>query len=801
MSRINTNISSLLAQTALANSQQKLQTSLTQLSTGFQINTGADNPAGLIASQVLQTNITGANAAISNSQTADQLIATADSALGQISSLLDDINGLVSNSANTGALSSSQIAANQLQVDSSLQAIDQIAQTTSFGGENLLNGSLNFLTTSAGNALTAASGTFGSQAANAEATGNFGASPDSTATLAGDVTSGGSVTFTAVTPGAGANGYNISYVVGSGGSGTAASAAIDTSGKTLTITVNTGATAASVVAAVAANTAAAAVFNAAVGTAGAIFTATDTAAATVSSAVTAGAVSDTIVLSATNAGTAYNGVNVVINNSAASAGAISAVYTTSSNTLTLSTTTSTTANQIINKINATGVFSASTTGAGTSTLAAATFSAVTSGGAESNQIEITAVNGGTAYNGVSVVLTSGAAAGHETATYTTSSKTLTITANVNSTTTDLVDAINATGLFSAAPTLSGAAGSYAFATTTDVTTGGAAAGDAISNLQINQANFGTQSSLGVQVDVTQQATQANLVYSAGPLASATVLQVGGENGYQVLNLAAGTTISQIASAINQSSDSTGISAAVNGTQLTLASTAYGSSAFVSAQALSGSFATHTISGATHTNATRSIGTDTAATINGQKATGSGLDLSLNSSNLNLSFSLNPALGANSTFNFSITGGGANFQLGPDVVSAEQIRLGIPSVSSANLGGSAGSLYSLQSGGAFALATNPSGASQVVQGAINEVADLRGRLGAFQADTLQTNINALTDTVNNLTAAQSTIVDTNFATATANLTRAQILVQSGTSVLQIANQQPQQVLALLKGAGG
>lgn len=800
MSRINTNISSLLAQTALANSQQQLQTSLTQLSTGYQINTGADNPAGLIASQVLQTNITGANAAISNSQTADQLIATADSALGQISSLLDSINGLVSNSANTGALSSSQIAANQLQVDSSLQAIDQIAQTTSFGGENLLNGSLNFLTTSPGNALTAATGTFGGQAANAEATGSFAASPDSTLTLAGDATGGGSVTFTATTPGT-ANGYDVSYVVGAAGSGTVASAAIDTSAKTLTITVNTGATAASVVAAVAANTASAAVFNAAAASTGAIFTATDAAGATVSSGVTAGAGTASIVLSATNAGTAYNGVNVTVVANAASAGAITATYTTSSKTLTLSTVASTTANQIINKINATGLFSASTTSDGTSTLAAATFSAVTSSGAQSNQIQLTAVDGGTAYNGVSVDLTSGAAAGHETATYTTSSKTLTITANANSTTSDLVAAINKTGLFNATSTVSGATGTYSFATTTDVTTGGASAGNAISNLQINQANFGTQSSLGVQVDVTQQAKQANLVYSGGPLASATVLQVGGDHGYQVLNFAAGTTISQIASAVNQSSDSTGITAAVNGSQLTLASSDYGSSAFVSAQALSGSFATHTISGSTHTDATRSAGSDTAATINGQQATGSGLDLSLNSSNLNLSFSLNPALAANSTFSFNITGGGANFQLGPNVVSAEQVRLGIPSVSSANLGGSAGTLYSLQSGGANALATNTAGASQVVQSAINQVADLRGRLGAFQSDTLQTNINALTDTVNNLTAAQSTIVDTNFATATANLTRAQILVQSGTSVLQIANQQPQQVLALLKGAGG
>ena len=209
MSRINTNISSLLAQTALANSQQQLQTSLTQLSTGLQINTGADNPAGLIATQVLQTNITGANAAITNSQTADELIATADSALSQIGSLLNDINGLVANSANTGAESASEIAANQLQVNSSLQAIDQIAQTTSFGGESILNGSLNFLTSSAGNALTAAAGTFGGQAANAEATGSFAASPEATATLAGDATGGGSVTFTAAAPGSGANGYDI----------------------------------------------------------------------------------------------------------------------------------------------------------------------------------------------------------------------------------------------------------------------------------------------------------------------------------------------------------------------------------------------------------------------------------------------------------------------------------------------------------------------------------------------------------------------------------------------------------------
>jgi flagellin-like hook-associated protein FlgL len=72
------------------------------------------------------------------------------------------------------------------------------------------------------------------------------------------------------------------------------------------------------------------------------------------------------------------------------------------------------------------------------------------------------------------------------------------------------------------------------------------------------------------------------------------------------------------------------------------------------------------------------------------------------------------------------------------------------------------------------------------------------LGAFQRTTLESNINSLKDTVTNLTQAQSSIRDADFAAESAALTRAQILVQSGTTVLQIANQNPQQVLSLLRG---
>ncbi len=90
MTRINTNISSLTAQQNLAMSNNQLQTTLTRLSTGLQINSGADNPSGLIAATDLGNDIATSQQAISNSQVANQMISTADSALSQISTLLDE---------------------------------------------------------------------------------------------------------------------------------------------------------------------------------------------------------------------------------------------------------------------------------------------------------------------------------------------------------------------------------------------------------------------------------------------------------------------------------------------------------------------------------------------------------------------------------------------------------------------------------------------------------------------------------------------------------------------------------------
>ena len=93
--------------------------------------------------------------------------------------------------------------------------------------------------------------------------------------------------------------------------------------------------------------------------------------------------------------------------------------------------------------------------------------------------------------------------------------------------------------------------------------------------------------------------------------------------------------------------------------------------------------------------------------------------------------------------------------------------------------------------------DPLSAANIVNEAIDQVTSLRGRLVAFQKTIVDTNIRSLNDALVNLTDAESAIRDADFASETAALTRAQVLVQAGTSVLAIANSNPQNVLSLLR----
>lgn len=485
MSRINTNVMSLVAQHNLQRSNSELQTSLQRLSTGLAINKGADNPAGLIVSERLRSEIAGIRQAIANSERAANVIATTEAALEEISFLLNSMRGLVVEAANTGAFSREEIEANQLQVDSAIESITRISSTTSFAGLKTLNGSLDYLT---------------------------------------------------------------------------------------------------------------------------------------------------------------SGVN-----------------------------------------------------------------------------------------------------------------------NAN-----------------------------------------------IQDIKIFGVNFGTNSSIPVTVEVLNSAQPASLFMSgntagaAGRLLSSVTVEVQGTAGVDVFEFTSGTRLSAVVFRVNSTTDATGVSASlVDPTNQTsgvvLASTTYGSDAFVSVRKLEDGAFFQTFDRQSGAAINRDTGEDVLALVNGNLALGDGRDISVRTPALNIEMTLTVAaattLAAN---NFTITGGGANYQIGPSVNSANQVGFGIQSVASSQLGNeTAGFLSSIISGGDNSLVSGRTReAERIINLAIDQISVQRGRLGAFERNTLQTTVRSQQIALENLSASESQIRDADFAQETAELTRAQILVNAGTSTLALANSTAQNVLALL-----
>lgn len=477
MSRINTNISSIQAMHRLGANQSDLSLRLERLSSGLRINKGSDDPAGLIASESLRSEITGINQAIENSTRANNVIATAEGSLNEVSSLLLQMRGLINSSANDGALSPAEIDANQLQIDSILASIDRIANTTQFNGVNLINGGLDY-------------------------------------------------------------------------------------------------------------------------------------------------------------------------------------------------------------------------------------------------------------------------------------------------------------------TLSGA----------DPTK--------LADVRVNSANIpeGKVQAVVVEVQSSAQVGQITWAHAGLSATNNVTIQVTGTKGSQIFSFAGSAHASAMANTINSFKDLTGVSATLSGSgaggvydALKFNSTQFGSKAYVSVEAI------HQDTPGTFETSTKAYGRDATVLINGQRATVDGLDASVRNSGLDLELALTSTFGTQvGTMSFGITGGGAMFQLGPDVRATGQYRMGIQSIATGRLGNTeVGRLSEIGTGGAYSISGKHYQQAQlIVDAAIQQVSTLRGRLGGFQKNQLQTNINSQQVALENAQASESAIRDTDYATETAAMTRSQILVQSTTAILQIANQQPQQVLKLL-----
>lgn len=137
--RINYNVSAMLANNALANSETRLSQSLERLSSGLKVNHAKDNPAGLAMAKRMNAQIEGLSVASQNASDGVSVIETADGAMTEISEMLQRMNELAVKSAND-ILTDEDRQTIQDEVAQLKEEITRVANTTEFNGQKLLNG-------------------------------------------------------------------------------------------------------------------------------------------------------------------------------------------------------------------------------------------------------------------------------------------------------------------------------------------------------------------------------------------------------------------------------------------------------------------------------------------------------------------------------------------------------------------------------------------------------------------------------------------------------------------------------------
>ncbi len=181
------NISSVIAENAVSNTQASLQNTLQELSTGLKINSGADDPAGLSFADGLGANISALNESSQNATNGIGLLQTADGALSQVTTILNQAVQIATEASN-GGLTASQSTALSTEFNAILDEINQIGSTTNFNGTSVFGGDSTFVS----------SNTTGLTAGTAAGTGDITAATQLTDGATYSITDGAdSFTFTA----------------------------------------------------------------------------------------------------------------------------------------------------------------------------------------------------------------------------------------------------------------------------------------------------------------------------------------------------------------------------------------------------------------------------------------------------------------------------------------------------------------------------------------------------------------------------------------------------------------------------
>jgi flagellin len=820
--RINHNISSINGQRQLINNQDMLTKSLERLSSGLKINRAADNAAGLVISEQMRAQISGLRQAIDNSETAISMVQTAEGALDEVNNLLTKARELTLHANNSGVNDTNQLLADQAELDNVISSISRISSVTQFGTKKLLDGSLNGAKNLSSNISHVKVGNLANNAA----------------ITAGTVT----VTMTA-----GAK-ESVKYVGGSTADSHIFSSAV-TGVNMGTASVNSGV---SVTVAIDDQV----VSYVTTGAMDATALASQLTAKTTDLGYSVTNNSGELSIERNVIGSSDFTTKITFNRGATA----EITGTKEKITSTLQVTSGTAANAATQVFAATalsGVQNTSTVTTGTifsfqiSTASGAVVSGahtVTTGQTLADVIaSVQAIITGTAdigMSGATLALGSGAAGalnfslarGNDSIT-TDFNFTMTIDYDSNPTETSEVELlnINSTGIFT------GTQATF-FTSTGGIVTGGNLTGTSVlgSGVAINLTIDGqtvTVVSGGLAVSGIAASLQTKIQALSGQYSNVLVSYVNSGSTLSGLtsgdNISSGSPAAGFQGFVVYSTDGKkfAVSLAIDqadGTDINLDSTNYQSGATAgatldlttTAQArTSGSATTAAVSG----RSVSSLATGNVVT-NGANAaasltTANGVVLTLEQKSVSTAGSVTMTLDAaakalgysdfSAEFASSLgtSGGiasftldnGAEFQVGANAL--QKVGLTIDNASATELGRGASTkisdledLISTKKGALINGLGNE--ALKVIDSAIDQITNLRGRFGAFQANTLDSGLNSLRVSYENLTAAESTIRDVDFANESANFTRNQILMQASTSMLAQANQLPQNVLKLL-----
>lgn len=736
---VNTNVSALQSVLDLQNTTNSMDNVLQQLSSGYQINSAADNPAGLAISQQMQTQIDGLNQAQQNTQAGISLLQTADGALSNVDSILQSMRSLASQAA-TGTNNATDLQALQSEMNQYSQEITSITNTTQFNTLNLLSGAFG----------GAVGGKYNSQGQYVGGTQTplqymqIGANAGQELALGINPVDAVSLGVAGLTSTVGTNTLNLTNVADLG-------AGLSVGTWTVTMTGATQATLSSSLSGLTLGGTFEGATNvtytvtgispAAAGS-GTVSTTTNALSVTAVNAVGYGLLTGSYTISATT----YTQATATIGTTTAGTGAQALTVTTvndGAGTVSYSLTVAT---------NTSGsyVYTLTETGGGAATTIAQTFAAATTQVAFADSANAATIT-------VSSTVAIASVTGYYGVTDTAAAATFQLE---NSSGT----AIGASVTVSGYPSLS-----------TAITVGNATGGQTLS------FTLGTVAGSFLKNLTTQGAT-----VGTAPINTTVNVTGSGDWSYSVIGSDGFTTT--IATTVTTSTGATSLSLTDGSSTITFATTTgFGSTTPFSITATAASATFELLNGSNSV-----VGS--AATVTGYPALSATVTVGdTNASDANVgqyvSFSLSTATG--SVLQKLVTVGAAASTTG-------SVSLSLASAGSAavtNGGGVVTTNATVTSGVNIGTQFSAAAALNTIDKAITIVDQQRANIGAYQNRLQFASSNASTGSVN-LSSAQAGIMDTNMALQMANLSKYQVLQQSGIAMLAQANQIPQALLKII-----